>query len=475
MDKKWLASSLKHILGPDRVLEGDLDHRMYSYDSSFLARLNTFIPDAVVFPASTEQVAAVMRFAYAHNIPVTPRGAGTGETCGCIAVRGGIVLDLSPWDKIEEVDDANMQVLVRPGVIHAKLNAHLEPHGLFFPPDPGSSRMCTLGGMVANNSSGLRAVKYGTTEHYVLGLEVVLPDGEVIITGGAACRAIKNVSGLNLTRLFTGSEGVLGVITLIRLRLWPKPKARGIVMAQLSSLADATPTVLEVYRSGILPSGVEILDDSAIRAVNLYHPEADLPGEAEAILLFEVDGNPASVQWEGEQIAAIAGRRAARVEWATEAGRMADLWQGRSLVAAAAARLQSGGTRIFAGEDICVPLSRVTEALEQIKALGQKYGLTVVNYGHIGDGNIHTAPVIDPRDRDQVIRAGYLTDEIHRLAIRLGGSTTGEHGVGAVRSCFAREEHGAALDTMLKVKRALDPKNIMNPGKIFPGVEGEQA
>ncbi|MEW5954226.1 MAG: FAD-linked oxidase C-terminal domain-containing protein [Bacillota bacterium] len=474
MDKNWIQDRLKQILGPERVLAGELNHRMYSYDSSFLARLNNYIPDAVAFPASTGQVAEVMKFAWANNIPVTPRGAGTGETCGCVAVRGGIVLDLSPWDKIEEVDTANMQALVRPGVIHASLNEHLESHGLFFPPDPGSSRMCTLGGMVANNSSGLRAVKYGTTEHYVLGLEVVLPDGEVIITGGAACRAIKNVSGLNLTQLFTGSEGVLGVITLIRLRLWPRPGARGMIMAQFRRLADATPTVLEVYRGGILPSGVEILDDSAIRAVNLYYPEAALPEEAEAILLFEVDGNPASVQWEGEQIAAIAGRRAIRVEWATEKGRMAGLWQGRSLVAAAAARLQPGSTRIFAGEDICVPLSRVAEALEQIKALGQRHGIAVVNFGHIGDGNIHTAPVIDPRDRDQVARAARLVDEIHRLAIRLGGSTTGEHGVGAVRSCYAREEHGAALDTMLKVKRALDPKNIMNPGKIFPGSEGEQ-
>ena len=473
MNRTQLVLQLQQILTPRQVLADELDLQTYSYDSSFLARLNNYLPDVVVFPTATEQVAKVMEFAFNNNIPVTPRGAGTGETCGCVAVQGGIVMDLSPWDDIEEVDAANMQVLVRPGVVHARLNEHLEPYGLFFPPDPGSSRMCTLGGMVANNSSGLRAVKYGTTEHYVLGLEVVLPDGQVIITGGAACRAIKNVSGLNLTRLFTGSEGVLGVITKIRLKLWPRPLARGLVMAQFKYLADAAPTVLEVYQSGVLPSGVEILDNSAIRAVNLYRPETALPEAAGAILLFEVDGNPASVQWEGECIMGVAKRRAEQVEWSTEPGRMADLWRGRSLVAAAAARLRPGATRIFAGEDICVPLSRVGEALEQIKALGEHHDIPLVNFGHIGDGNIHTAPIIDPRDQDQINRAQRLVDDIHRLAIRLGGSTTGEHGVGAVRSCYAFEEHGAALKTMLQVKQALDPKNIMNPGKIFPGHAGE--
>lgn len=454
------------------MLTGGLDRRMYSYDSSFMARFHNFMPDAVVLPVSTEEVSATVALASTHGIPVIPRGAGSGETCGCLATHGGIVLDLSSWDTIEEVDAANMQVFVRPGVVHYKLNEHLKGFGLFFPPDPGSTRMCTIGGMVANNSSGLRAVKYGTTEQYVMGLEVVLPDGRVITTGGVNCRALKNVSGLNLTKLFVGSEGILGVITKIRLRVWPCPVARGIALAVFADLEDAPATVLDVYRSGILPSGIEILDSSAIEAINMYRPEINLPA-AEAILLFEVDGNPAGVEWEGHKIVEIARQRAVSVEWATEPGRMASLWQGRSVVAVAASRLRPDGSRIFAGEDISVPLSKVTEALRKIKELSGKYGITVVNYGHIGDGNVHTAPVINLKDSGEVEQANKMVDEIHRLAIEMGGSTTGEHGVGAVRNQYARAEHGEAVETMLRLKKALDPGNIMNPGKLLPPEEGK--
>lgn len=467
MDSQRLADELKKILPAERVLTGSLDRKMYSYDSSFHARFNSFIPDAVVLPRSTAEVSGIMRFASSHNVPVVPRGAGSGETCGCLATQGGIVLDLSGWDTIDEVDVSNMQAFVRPGVVHYRLNEHLADFGLFFPPDPGSTRMCTIGGMVANNSSGLRAVKYGTTEQYILGLEVVMPDGSVITTGGVNCRALKNVSGLNLTKLFVGSEGILGVITRIRLRVWPRPKARGIAMAVFDSLDEAPAAVLDVYQSGILPSGIEILDSSAIQAVNMYKPEINLPA-AEAILIFEVDGNPAGVEWEGLKIAEIVGKRARSVEWTTDKDRMADLWRGRGVVAMAAARLRPECSRIFAGEDISVPLSRVTEALRRIKDLGREYGITVVNYGHIGDGNIHTAPVINLENSEEVERAKGLADAIHRLAIELGGSTTGEHGVGAVRNQYALAEHGEAANVMKRIKEALDPGNIMNPGKLLP-------
>jgi glycolate oxidase len=221
-----------------------------------------------------------------------------------------------------EIDVNNMQVVVRPGVIHADLNDELAKFNLFFPPDPGSSKMCTIGGMVANNASGLRAVKYWTTEPYVLGLEVVTPTGDVIITGGQQARCIKNVSGLNLTKLMVGSEGVLGIVTQIRLRCFPRPKARGIAMAVFDHLDDAPATVLEVYQAGVLPSGIEILDGSAIKAVNDFKPHINLP-EAEAILLFEVDGNPPGVEYEGQIIKEVAGRRARQVEWSTEKKRMA--------------------------------------------------------------------------------------------------------------------------------------------------------
>ena len=467
MNRHRLATELKKIFPADRVLTGDLELRIYSYDSSFMARFHDFRPDFVVLPRSTAEVAATLRLAAEHGLPVVPRGAGSGETCGCLALRGGIVLDFSSWDTIEEVDAANMQVIARPGVVHFKLNEHLASYNLFFPPDPGSTRMCTIGGMVANNSSGLRAVKYGTTEQYVLGLEIVLAGGQVIQTGGVRCRALKNVSGLNLTKLFVGSEGILGVITKVRLRVWPRPKARGIALAAFADLNEAPSAVLDVYHAGILPSGIEVLDASAIRAINLYQPEINLPS-AEAILLFEVDGNPASVEWEGRQIAEIVGKRAVSLEFATDPRRMADLWRGRSVVAVAAARLRPDGSRIFAGEDISVPLNRVTEALYKIKELSREHDVAVVNYGHIGDGNVHTAPVINLDSPAEVGRANKLVDAIHRLAIELDGSTTGEHGVGAVRNQYALAEHGEAVSVMRRLKKALDPSNIMNPGKLLP-------
>lgn len=472
MYRSQLASGLRKILPAERVLTEDLQRKIYSYDSSFMARFHNFVPDVVVLPRSTEEVAGVLRLASKNRIPVIPRGAGSGETCGCLAITGGIVMDLSSWDTIEEVDVANMQVFVRPGVVHYKLNEHLAKYGLFFPPDPGSTRMCTVGGMVSNNSSGLRAVKYGTTEQYVLGLEVALPDGRVINTGGVNCRALKNVSGLNLTKLFVGSEGVLGVITMVRLRVWPRPKARGLALAVFNDLEEAPAAVLDVYQSGILPSGIEILDSSAIQAINMYNPEINLPA-AEAILIFEVDGNPAGVEWEGQKLAEILGRRAVSVEWATDPKRMAELWRGRSVVAVAAARLLPDGSRIFAGEDISVPLSKVTEALRRIKELGKRHGVAVVNYGHIGDGNIHTAPVINLASQEEVERANRLVDDIHRLAIELGGSTTGEHGVGAVRNQYALQEHGEAVNIMKRLKEAIDPQNIMNPGKLLPPEGGK--
>lgn len=466
MDQAHIKNTLVDLLGKDKVLTNELDLMYYSYDSSFFTKLEPKNPVAVVLPKSTEDVQKVMRFAYQNEINVVPRGAGTGETGGCIATRGGIVLDLSSWDDIVEVDAPNMQVIVRPGIIHARLNEELAKFNLFFPPDPGSSQMCTVGGMVANNASGLRAVKYGCTEQYILGLEVVLPNGDLIITGGMNSKAIKNVSGLNLTKLMVGSEGVLGIITRIRLRCWPKPKARGIAMAVFDHLDDAPATVLEVYQEGVLPSGIEILDSSAIRAVNQFKPEINLP-DAEAILLFEVDGNPPGVEYEGNIIAEVAGRRARSVEWATDPKRMAQLWEGRSVTATAAARVRPDGSRIFAGEDISVPLSRVADVLRAIRSLGEKYGVQVVNYGHIGDGNVHTAPVINPENPEEVERVLQLVDEIHLLAIEMQGSTTGEHGVGVVRRPYAEKEHGLAVQYMKGIKQVFDPRGIMNPDKLF--------
>lgn len=472
MKSQGIAKAMEQFIDAERVLSDELDLLHYSYDSSFHAKMNRLLPEVVVLPQTTQEVSEIVKYAHNNNIPITPRGAGSGETCGGVAINGGILLDMSSWDTIEEVDVDNMQAIVRPGVVHANLNEHLAKYKLFFPPDPGSTKMATIGGMVSNNSSGLRAVKYGTTEQYILGLEVVLPNGEIIVTGGANCRAIKNVSGLNLTKMFVGSEGILGVITRVRLRVWPKPKSRGIAMAIFPKLEDAPKAVLAVYQAGILPSGIEILDDSAIKAINMYRPEINLP-DAEAILLFEVDGNPPSVEYEGKTISQAIKSLASKVEWSTDPKRMSDLWQGRSVVAIAAARVRPDGSRIFAGEDVSVPLNKVVDMIGEIKRIAAKYDINVVLYGHIGDGNLHTAPVINPDQPEEVERVTKLVDEIHKTAIKLGGTTTGEHGVGVVRSQYASLEHGNAVYTMADIKNALDPKGIMNSGKLF-ALEGEK-
>ncbi len=466
MDISNLKRDLMGMLSQDKVLAEDLDLLYYSYDSSFLTKLHPSRPDAVVFPKSTDDVQKVVKYAYENGINIIPRGAGTGETGGCIAVEGGIVLDLSTWKEIIEIDVPNMQVIVSPGVIHAELNNQLSQYHLFFPPDPGSSMMCTVGGMVANNASGLRAVKYWATEPYVLGLEVVMPNGDVIITGGMKARCIKNVSGINLTKLMVGSEGILGIVTRIRLRCFPKPRARGIAMAVFDRLDDAPQTVMDVYQAGILPSGIEILDSSAIKAVNDFKPQIKLP-DAEAILLFEVDGNPPSVEYEGQVIKDVAEQRARAVEWATEPRRMAELWEGRSVTAAAAARVRPDGSRIFAGEDISVPIARVADTLRALRELADAHGIQIVNYGHIGDGNVHTAPVINPEIPEEIEKVQKFVDQVHLLAIEMNGSTTGEHGVGAVRRAYAELEHGPAVEYMRKIKQAFDPAGIMNPGKVF--------
>ncbi len=439
----------------------------YAYDASFEAMMAPRLPDVVVQPRHTDDVSRTLTFASEHRLPVTPRGAATGQAGGALPARGGIVVDISRMNRLLELDGSNLQVIVEPGIVHADLNEALARARLIFPPDPGSSRMCTVGGMVSNNSRGMRAIKYGSTGDYVLGLEVVLPDGRVIETGSTRSRALQSSSGFELTKLFVGSEGMLGVITRLRLKVIPKPRTRGIVMGEFGRLAAAGESVMAVLDAGILPSAIEILDASAIKAVNIYRPALKLPN-AEAILLYEVDGNASSVAQDARKIAEVVTPLADRVEWSDEPKRVAALWEARSVVGAASGQIKPGSARVYAGEDICVPLLRVPDTLLAIQRLAQQHDLTVVTYGHIASGNIHPAPVINVADPEQVRRVRLFADAVHRLAREMGGTVTGEHGVGLTRIAYMREEHGPALDVMWALKQALDPHNIMNPGKLFP-------
>lgn len=468
-----LAADLRLAAPNADVRDSPGELACYAYDSSFESQLRPRRPDVVVLPTTVDDVVQVMRFAHATHIPVTPRGAASGQTGGSVPVYGGIVLDLCPLNRINELDAGNLQVFCEPGVVHANLNAFLAPHKLFFPADPGSSRMCTLGGMVSNNSRGMRAIKYGETGAYVLGLDVVLPDGRLITTGSIGSRALQSSSGIDLTRLFVGSEGLFGVIVGLRLKVLPIPQAKGLVMALFDQLDNSSSAVQAVLAAGIIPAAVEILDREAIRAANLYRPNLGLP-EVDAVLLFEVDGSPAAVADETPRIVKIVEPYAARVETSNDPAWVAKIWDGRSVVGAAAGRIKPNGSRVYAGEDVCVPISRIPDALRGIHAIAKKYDIPIITYGHVGCGMLHPGPVINRANVDEVRRVQHVADEINRLALELGGTTTGEHGVGMSRAPYMAVEHGPALDVMRQIKACLDPKNILNPGKILevaPGIE----
>lgn len=462
---KDFLSRIEKVVGPANFFPAETDRICYGTDSSLLSQINTWIPDLVVRVTSSEQVSGVLKLANEHRVPVVPRGAGTGQCCGAVAHRGGIIMDLSGMNRILFLDLENLQVTVEPGMVHAELNKALAGHGFFFPPDPGSTKMCTLGGMVSFNSSGQRSVKYGTTKQYILGLELVLPTGEIMVTGGVRSRALKSVAGYDLTNLIVGSEGTLGVITKIRLKVLPLPVKRGLVVALFDDLEAAGRAVITVFRQRLLPSAIEIMDRSAIRAANMYKPELGLP-DADAMLLFEVDGSPPDVEYQAKAVSEVCRQSARSVEWTDDPQRLNTLWAARGVVGAAAGRVKPGATRVYIGEDICVPVVRVPEALRKIQEIGAKYDIPIVTYGHIGDGNLHAAPIINPNEQAEIEKVKKAADEIHRMALGLEGTTTGEHGVGLTRADYMEEELGLSLHIMRKIKRLLDPNNILNPGKM---------
>jgi glycolate oxidase len=468
-----IARDLRGLLSDSQVVEAPGELRTFAYDASFMTQLGPRPPEAAVIAGSEEDVVALMRYAHERGLPVTPRGAASGQAAGAVAFQGGIVLSLNAMNRILEVDVPNLQAFCEPGVVHAQLNAALGPHRLLFPPDPGSSKMATVGGMASTNANGMRAIKYGPTGAWVLGLNLVLPDGQLIETGSAGSRAKQSSAGLELTKLFVGAEGTLGVITRLRLKLMPIVPARAIVTAIFDDLESAGRAVQETFASGVSPSAIEILDERCIQAINLYRPGMDLP-PVEAMLLFEVDGNPQGVRWDAEKIAEVVRPLAREAEWSDEPARISALWEARSLVGAAIGALRPGSNRAYCGEDICVPVARVPETLRAIQDISARHSIPIATYGHIGGGNLHPGHLIDMRDPDEIRRVLRVAEEIHELALGMGGTVTGEHGVGAARAPYMSREHGPALDVMRAIKRALDPKGIMNPAKIFPDDAPEQ-
>ena len=461
-----IADQLREATAVDRVIDDAPSLYPYAFDASFWSLRAQRVPDVVVLPRSVAEVQAIVRIAAESGTPVIARGAGTGQTGGAIAAKGGIVMSFAQMRDVAAIERQDLQCVVQPGLVHADLQQALRPHQLFFPPDPGSGRACTLGGMAANNASGPHAVKYGVMSTYVLGLEVVLADGSRITTGGERSKVLKSSSGIDLTKLFVGSEGTLGIITKLRLRVQPLPPARAVVQAAYAALEDAIRSLDDLFEAGILPATAELLDRSALDAIRVYRPELALP-EGEAILLIEVDGLPEGVRELSFTVESLARRRATKTLIASTEVDVQRLWQARASLGGAAALAHPDKRRIFAGEDLCVPLSMIPRTIRRARELAHEADIVVLFYGHVGDGNVHSAILIDPANTDEVGRADRLADRLHQLALEVGGSVTGEHGTGAVRARYMRGEHGAAYETMLAVKRALDPKGILNPGKIF--------
>lgn len=430
----------------------------YGFDASF----GQYMPDYVVQVLSTEDVQNVVKLADEYIIPIYARGASTSLSGGALPVKGGIVVDFSQWNDEFEIYPDDLIIKTRPGVITGKIHALAEKHNLMYPPDPSSSVVCTIGGNLAENAGGPRGIKYGVTKDYVIGLEVVMADGEVIRTGGPT---IKNVTGYDLTKLLIGSEGTLGIITEATLRLIPKPLATKTAMVIFDDLYTAGKSISKILTSGVRPSKMEILDHNALNKVEDY-AGLDLPRDAAAILLIEVDGNPENLGDELDTIKkALKEIDVENVEIAESKEAEDKLWQVRKLVSPAV--VESGYTKI--SEDATVPLSKIPEMFKKIDEIKTKYDLNIVVFGHAGDGNLHPTINTNMRDENEVRKTEDAVEEIFNYAIELGGTLSGEHGIGVMKKAFIKKEMGeAGVRYQQMIKKALDPKNILNPGKIFP-------
>jgi glycolate oxidase len=452
-----ILQELKGIVG-ERVSNAPGERCCYAGDASQISGM----PDFVVRPQSAIQVSRIIALCSKKLIAVTARGAGTGLAGGCSPVKGGVVLDMSGMNRILELDIQNQQVIVEPGVVAEKLNSALKPYGFFFPPDPGSLSMCTIGGMISYNSSGMRSVKYGTVRNYVLDLEVVLADGRIIHTGK---KVLKSSAGYDLTRLFVGSEGTLGIITKAGLKIAPLPSARKLILGCFEEAEIAGQAVIEIFSSGITPSACEILDKTTLEVLKLCDPHLAIPEDGD-IILFEVDGTESSTTEVAEQICQICRPTAKSVRIAS-GQQMDGIWAARRLVGAAISKLDPTKTRIYMGEDVGVPIKEIPALIKRVQQITTKLDIPAMKYGHIGDGNLHVALFIDVMNNEQWQKLRLAADRIHRAAMDLGGTVSSEHGIGLARAEYLPEQMGSeAFSVMQSIKNALDPQGILNPGKM---------
>jgi len=448
---------LKRIVGNDNISRKDEDLTCYAYD----ATAHVYYPDAVLFPGNAGEVAAVLKFANEENVYVVPRGSGSGFTGGSLPVNGGIVLVMTRFNRILDIDRDNLTGCVEPGVVTGHFHTAVEKEGLFYPPDPASSGFSTLGGNIAECSGGPRAVKYGVTRDYVLGLEVVLPTGEIIRTG---VQTTKGVVGYDLTRLFTGSEGTLGIITNIIFRLLPLPLSVRTMTAVFDKIETAAETVSEIIRQGLIPRTIEFMDKASIECVD-GHMNFGLPADADALLLIEVDGKKDIAAREIIELRDLClSRGAINVKLADSKEEAERLWKARKAISPALFRY--GPDKI--NEDIVVPRSKIPDMVRKINELRNSTGLNMASFGHAGDGNIHFNIMLDKKNKDELKKAEAVIDKVFDFTIELGGTISGEHGIGITKAPYLYKELGVVEITLMKkLKKLFDPKGILNPGKIF--------
>lgn len=455
MDAK-IIDEIVHIVGKENALTA-LEHRKcYSYD----ARTDGVAPDMVVFPSSAEEVSQILILANRHVFPVIPRGQGTGLTGGSVPVNGGVVLVFTRMNKILEIDTENLIAIVEPGAITFEIQEEVARYGLFYPPDPASYKYSSIGGNAAECAGGPNSLKYGVTRDYVLGLEVVQPTGEIINTG---VKTMKGVVGYDLTRLFVGSEGTLGVITKIILKLIPLPEAKATILALFREVEEAAESVSAIIAARIVPSAIEFMDKASIKCSEQANPMG-FPEGLGGLLLIEVDGDNESIQSQAKKVQKIILEKNAVQCTMTQDPKEADtLWKARRTLSQATYNLNP----VKIAEDVVVPRSKIPTLIRALEEMEKRFGIPILSFGHAGDGNFHVSIMIKdtPEDRE---KAEDAVKEIFTETIKLGGTLSGEHGIGLSKAAYlGMELSPEVMNTMKKIKRLFDPNNILNPGKIF--------
>ena len=457
---KHIKSVLKKIVGASQFLDSQEDRISYSYDGTPLLEQ---MPDAIVLPKDVKQLSEIVKVCNKEKVSIIPRGSGTGLSGGSIPVENSIVIALNHWNKILEIDESNLTITVEPGVVTGTIHSEVEARGLFYPPDPGSGTICTIGGNIAENAGGIRGLKYGVTKDYVMGLEVVLPNGELLKVGG---KTVKDVAGYNLKDVFVGSEGTLGIITKAILKLIPFPEVTKTVLVYFKKLEEAASTVSEIIAAKILPSALEFLDRTTIKCVEEY-AHLGLEIDIDALLLIEVDGSKEVTDKEAEKILEICKKNnCSFVKIAKDNEEAVKLRAARRVAFTALARAKP--TTIL--EDATVPRSEIAKMVLEINKIAEKHNVVFGIFGHAGDGNLHPTCLTDKRDEEGIKRAEVAFEEIFDFAIKLGGTITGEHGVGLSKKRFLNKVTGdVGLELMKNMKLAFDPNIIMNPAKVFSG------